>query len=131
MDVWCFETIVLGFWKQKGSKIDLNMMRYIHGKEWDSKLIETIRPERMKPHRKKNCPNIWIGGIVVSTCTEHLKVLNTWMKSNKDKRDCRNLPGNISAKHYRRCFMLNKNRTLTPVGETETATIFREVMQQH
>ena len=25
-------------WKQKGSKLDLNMMRYIHSNDWDAKL---------------------------------------------------------------------------------------------
>ena len=25
-----------GLWKGKGSKLDLNMMRYIHGKDWDA-----------------------------------------------------------------------------------------------
>ena len=89
MDGWCFETNVFEFWKQKGSQIDLNMMRYIHGNEWNAKLIETIRSESMKPHINKDCPNIQIGGIAGNTSTEHLKVV----KSKKDKRDCRNLPG--------------------------------------
>ena len=31
-------TKLFGLWKGKGSEIDLNMMRYIHGKEWDTKL---------------------------------------------------------------------------------------------
>ena len=93
MDVWCLETNVFEFWKQKGSQIDLNMLRYMHGKEWDAKLIEIIRPERMKPHINKDCPNIQIGVIVGQKSTEHLIVLKTWIKSNKDKRDCRNLSG--------------------------------------
>ena len=28
-------TQLFGLWKGKGSKLDLNMMRYIHGKDWD------------------------------------------------------------------------------------------------
>ena len=32
-------TKLFGLWKQKGSELDLNMMRYIHGKEWDAKLL--------------------------------------------------------------------------------------------
>ena len=27
-------------WKGKGSKLDLNMISYIHGKDWDVKLLE-------------------------------------------------------------------------------------------
>ena len=30
-------TTLFGLWKGKGSKLDLNMTRYIHGKEWDAK----------------------------------------------------------------------------------------------
>ena len=42
-------------WKQKGTELDLNMMRYIHGKEWDAKLFEALASERMKIHMT-NCP---------------------------------------------------------------------------
>ena len=30
-------TKLFGLWKGKGSKLDLNMTRYIHGKEWEAK----------------------------------------------------------------------------------------------
>ena len=43
--------------KQKGSELDLNLMRYIHGKEWDAKLLEALISERMKPHINKHCPD--------------------------------------------------------------------------
>ena len=33
-------TKLFGLWKGKGNKLDLNMMRYIHGKDWDAKLLE-------------------------------------------------------------------------------------------
>ena len=33
-------TKLFGLWKGKGSKLDLNMTRYIHGKEWDAKFLE-------------------------------------------------------------------------------------------
>ena len=39
-------TKLFGLWICKGSKLDLNMMRYIHGKDCDAKLLE----ERMKPY---------------------------------------------------------------------------------
>ena len=32
-------TKLFGLWKGKGSKLDLNMMRYIHGKYWDAKVL--------------------------------------------------------------------------------------------
>ena len=62
-------TKLFGLWKQKGSEIDLNMMWYIHGKEWDAKLLEARISERMKPHINKNCPDIQIGGIAGNTST--------------------------------------------------------------
>ena len=41
-------TKLFGLWKGKGSKLDLNMTRYIHGKEWDAKFLEALVSERMK-----------------------------------------------------------------------------------
>ena len=51
-------TKLFGLWKGKGSKLDLNMQRYIHGKDWDAKLLEALVSERMKPSIIKNCPKI-------------------------------------------------------------------------
>ena len=42
-------TKLFGLWKCKGSKLDLNMMRYMHGKDWDVKLLKALLSERMKP----------------------------------------------------------------------------------
>ena len=42
-------TKLFGIWKGKGSKLDLNMTRYINGKEWDAKFLEALFSERMKP----------------------------------------------------------------------------------
>ena len=49
-------TTLFGLWKGKGSKLDLNMTRYIHGKEWDAKLLEALVSERMKKLITKHCP---------------------------------------------------------------------------
>ena len=46
-------TKLFGIWKGKGNKLDLNMTRYIHGKERDAKFLETLVSERMKPFIKK------------------------------------------------------------------------------
>ena len=32
-------TKLFGLWKGKGSELDLNMMQYIHGKDWDAKML--------------------------------------------------------------------------------------------
>ena len=56
---------LFGLWKGKGSKLDLNMTRYIHGKEWDAKFLEALVSERMKPYITKNCPLMQIVGIRV------------------------------------------------------------------
>ena len=42
-------TKLFGLWKGKGSELDLNMMRFIHGKDWDAKLLEALVSERIKP----------------------------------------------------------------------------------
>ena len=34
-------------WKRKGSALDLSMMRYIHSKEWDTRLIDALITEHM------------------------------------------------------------------------------------
>ena len=36
------------------------MQRYIHGKDWDAKLLEALVSERMKPAIIANCPKIQI-----------------------------------------------------------------------
>ena len=69
-------------WKGKGSKLDKNMTRYIHGKEWDAKFLEALVSERMKPFITKNCPNMQIGGRKGNSSLEHLIVVTTWMKTN-------------------------------------------------
>ena len=48
-------TTLFGLWKGKGSKLDLNMTRYIHGKEWDAKFLEALVSERMKALITKHC----------------------------------------------------------------------------
>ena len=35
-------TKLFGLWKGKGNKLDLNMTRYIHGKDWDAKFLEAL-----------------------------------------------------------------------------------------
>ena len=57
------------------------MQRYIHGKDWDAKLLEALVSERMKPSIIENCPKIQIGGIKNNSSSEHLMVLKTWMKT--------------------------------------------------
>ena len=42
-------TKLFGLWKGKGSKLNLNMTRYIHGKDWDAKFLEALSISRMKP----------------------------------------------------------------------------------
>ena len=49
-------TKLFGLWKGKGSKLDLNMTRYIHGKDWDAKFLEAVVSERMKPFILKKLP---------------------------------------------------------------------------
>ena len=41
-------TKLFGLWKQKVSKLEQNVMRCIHGKERDAKLLELLVLERIK-----------------------------------------------------------------------------------
>ena len=137
-------TKLFGLWKGKGNKLDLNMTRYIHGKEWDAKFLEALVSERMKPLITKNCPRMQIGGMKGNSSSEHLIVVKTWMKTNEiggtvgifeafdmekffdkegliDTLHTMLTKGKISMSDYRMWFYLN-NKTkisiLTPLGET-------------
>ena len=37
-------------------------MRYIHGKDWDAKMLEALVAERMKPKIHSAIPDMQIGG---------------------------------------------------------------------
>ena len=49
-------TTLFGLWKGKGSKLDLNMTRYIHGKEWDAKFLEALVSEKKERAYNKTLP---------------------------------------------------------------------------
>ena len=40
-DTWIYKKL-FSLWKGKGSELDLDMMRYIHGKDLDAKLLEAL-----------------------------------------------------------------------------------------
>ena len=68
-------TKLFGLRKGKGSKLDLNITRYIHGKEWDSKFLETLVSERIKTYITKNRPLMQIGGMKGNSSLENLIVI--------------------------------------------------------
>ena len=70
-------TKLIGLWKGKGNKLDLNRTRYIHGRDWDAKFLEALVSERMKPFITKNCPLMQIVGIEGNSSSEHLIVVKT------------------------------------------------------
>ena len=72
-------TKLFEIWKGKGSELDLNMIRYIHGKYWDANLLEAFVVERMKPKIHAAMPNIQIGGQSGHSSIEHLVLIKTWM----------------------------------------------------
>ena len=69
-------TKLFGLWKGRGAKLDLNMMRYIHRKKWEAKLLESLISERMKPFIIANCPKMKIGGIKNNSGSEQLIIVN-------------------------------------------------------
>ena len=54
-------TKLFSLWKSKASELNLNRMRYIHGKDWDAKLLEALIAERIKPNKAAAIPEIHIG----------------------------------------------------------------------
>ena len=64
-------TKLFGLWKGNGNKLDLNMTKYIHGKEWDAKFLEALVSERMKPFITKNCPHMQIGRMEGNMLSKH------------------------------------------------------------
>ena len=62
------------------------MMRYIHSKEWDARLIDALITEHMKPNITEACPNIQIEGMPERSIVEHLVTLKTWMKMKDGKK---------------------------------------------
>ena len=70
-------TKLFGLWKGKGSELDLNMMRYIHGKDWDAKLLEALIAEKMKPKINAAIPDIQIGGKAGHSSIEHQVLIKT------------------------------------------------------
>ena len=66
-------TKLFGLGKGKG------MMRYIHGNDWDAKILEALVAERMKPKIHAAIPDIQIGGKAGHSSIEHLVLIKTWM----------------------------------------------------
>ena len=65
-------TQLFGLWKGKGSELDLNMMRYIHGNDWEAKLIEALMAGRIKQKINGAIPEIQIGGKASHANIEHI-----------------------------------------------------------
>ena len=55
-------------------------MRYIHGNNWDAKLLEALITERMKPLFNALILKLQIGCKAGHASVEHLVILKTWMK---------------------------------------------------
>ena len=55
------DTSMTMIWKKKGSPLDLNNMRFIHGKEYRPRVLEAIVVEKMKyaTSQAKLAENIW------------------------------------------------------------------------
>ena len=59
-------TICMWIMETNGNELDLNIMRYIHGKDWEPNINDAI-------------PDIQIGGKAGHSSIEHLVLINTWM----------------------------------------------------
>ena len=68
-------TKLFGLWKGNDSELNLNTMRYIHGKEWDAKLLNALVAERMKPKIHAAIPDMQIGGKAGHSSIEHIVLI--------------------------------------------------------
>ena len=146
----CFkETSLTQIWKKKGSALDLNNMRFIHMREWRSKLLESIVTEVMKDDIVNATPKMQLGGMPGASSVEHLLTLKTWMASKKQFRsdgifqvfdmekffdkesllDCMytlDKKANIDQKCYRIWYKLNEDARIsvkTSVGESKQSWV--------
>ena len=81
------DTKLTAVYKGKGSRLDLNMMRFIHGRDWRSRLCDKIVTDKMKPDIVKACPNIQLGGIPEASSDDHLITLKQTMKNKEERKE--------------------------------------------
>merc|ERR1712102_19788 len=63
------------------------MMRFIHGRDWRSRLCDKIVTDKMKPDIVKACPNIQLGGIPEASSDDHLITLKQTMKNKEERKE--------------------------------------------
>ena len=146
----CFlKTSLTQIWKKKGSALDLNNMRFIHMRQWRSKLLEALITEVMKDDIVNATPKMQLGGMPGASSVEHLVTLKTWMKLKEqyksngifqvfdmskifDKEsllDCMytlDKKANIDHKCYKMWYKLNENARIsvkTSVGESKSKIV--------
>ena len=62
-------------------------MRFIHGRDWRSRLCEKLVTDNMKPDIIEACPQIQIGGIPGNSSVQHLYTLKIWMKIKEERKE--------------------------------------------
>ena len=149
------KTKLTQIWKKKGSALDLNNMRFIHGREWRPRLCEKLVTDNMKPDIIEACPQIQIGGIPGNSSVQHLYTLKIWMKIKEERKEngifqtfdmskffdkeslldtmyTLSKEANINDKTYRLWHKLNENTrisVITSVGETKSENITDSIGQ--
>ena len=124
-------------------------MRFIHMRQWRSKLLEAIITEVMKDDIVNATPKMQLGGMPGASSVEHLVTLKTWMKLKEqyksngifqvfdmskffDKEsllDCMytlDKKANIDHKCYKIWYKLNENARIsvkTSVGESKSKIV--------
>ena len=134
--------------EEKRFSLDLNVMSFVHSREWEAGLCEALVTEQMKPKIIPACPRIQIGGMPESSSTEHLVTKKTWMTKLEAKKvngvfqmfdlekffDKESLivtmctlkeKAQITDKDYRLWYKLNENAKIgvSGVGETDTRLV--------
>ena len=80
----CFlKTSLTQIWKRKGSTLDSNNMRFIHMRQWQSKLLEALITKIMKDDIINATPEIQLGGRPGASSVDHLVSLkHRWNRKN-------------------------------------------------
>ena len=79
-------TILMKLWKNKGSRADLKMNRFIHLKPWAPKVYEALVMKKISKRLTAHTPEFQIGGKKTYSTTEHLiTIMMTMQRLQKDQ----------------------------------------------
>ena len=79
-------TTLMKLYKKKGSRNELKSNRFIHLKDYSSKIYERLIMQKLEARLSSATPEFQIGGQKLSSTTEHLLTLMTYMQRLEKKQ---------------------------------------------